>query len=150
MLFAILLVGIVRDAQLEIRRRHVGLGSGPQTQSNAPLVPCPGVVAEGDVQLLLQFRVLGPVPLEETKERAIASSVTENGTHLVAFRQAVARCPETFIELDVVRFEHRVHIGVLQIGPPLKEEIEEIPAPGPKGHVERRVPLELQPVATLQ
>lgn len=63
------------------------IGSCPQAQSDASLVPCPGVVAEGDVQLLPQFRVLGPVPLKESKERPVASSVTENGTHLMAFRQ---------------------------------------------------------------
>src|SRR5207247_9170522 len=108
MLFAILLVGIVRDAQLEIRRRHVGLGSGPQTQSNAPLVPCPGVVAEGDVQLLLQFRVLGPVPLEETKERAIASSVTENEI-------GRASCRERVQTLGVDRWVEKSTSGQVQV-----------------------------------
>src|SRR6266404_1919389 len=99
------------------------VGSGPQAQVDASLVPRPSVVAEGDVQFLLDLRVLGPVPLHETQERPVAGSVTKNGTHLMALCQLVPCRPETFKQLNVVGVEYRIHTHALQIRPPLKEEI---------------------------
>jgi hypothetical protein len=108
------------------------------------------VAAEGDVQLLLDLRILGPVALHESKKRPVAGSVAKDGTHLMALRQVVSRRPETLIERHVVGVEHGVHVSALEIRPPLEKKINEVPTPRSQGHVERNVPLELKLVAVAQ
>src|SRR3989338_3748271 len=96
------------------------------------------------------FRVLDPVSPDETEERAVRGAMTEDGRHLVALRQVVARGPEALVEIRVVGVEPRVDVDALQIPAPLEKEIEQVLAPRPERHVEGRIPLELEPVAILQ
>ena len=108
------------------------------------------MVPERDVQLPLDLRVFLPVPLDEAEEWPICGAVTQNGRHLVAFRQVIPCGAETLIQLHVVRVEHRVHAGVLQVRAMLQEEVDQVPPPSLQRKVERSVPFEVEPVAALQ
>ena len=68
----------------------------------------------------------------------------------MACRQVVPERPETLVQLQVVGVEDRVHVGASEICPPLHEQIDEVPASRLQGHVERSIPLDLQPVAAAQ
>jgi hypothetical protein len=126
------------------------IGSCPKAQSYTSLVPFSDVVAEGDVDLGLDPTILGSVPLHKPKQGAVAGSVAQNRPHLVTLGQVVPGRPEPFVEFSVVRFEHSVDFGALEIRSPLQEEIEEIPAPDFQGQVYGTVPFEVEPIATLQ
>jgi hypothetical protein len=91
------------------------------------------VVAEGNVQLLLDLRILAPMPLHEPEERTVPGAVAEDRRHFMAFGQVVPRGPEALVELHVVGVEHRVHVDALEIPAPLQDQVEQIPAPGPEG-----------------
>lgn len=57
---------------------------------------------------------------------------------------------QTLIQFHVVGVEDGVCIDALEIGPPFKEQIEEVPAAGLQDNVERSIPLEVEPVAAAQ
>src|SRR5512140_3192101 len=128
----------------------MGIGAGPEAKSNASFVSFPGMVTEGHIQLPLNPWVFGPMPLDESEERAVRGAVTEDRCHHVSLRQVIAGRPEPLIEICIVSLEHRVEVDALEISTPFEEEVEQVPAPGSKRQVERCIPLEIKPVATPQ
>ena len=89
--------------------------TGPEGQGDASLVAFPGLAAEGDVQLLLDLRILDPMAFCESEERAVARAVTEDRAHLMMLGQVVARGPEALVELGVVRVQQRIGVDSFQI-----------------------------------
>jgi hypothetical protein len=128
----------------------VGISARPQAEVHALEVLFLHVLRERDVQLHLDPRIRGAVPLGETEEGPVRGVIAQGIRQFVVFGEVGPGSVEPLEESGVVGIEQDIWVDPHRVGAPFPEQVDQVPATDLEGDVEGRPGLKVDIVAVRQ